>query len=101
MDVRSKSIMQVCLQYYFFSLDTGKQSAAVIGGAIAAGGIGLVAVIALAVVLVKYRILRLMTNKNKVRDMYSGTTQDEQMSRRNTYIQDDDTVERNAESQNS
>ena len=87
--------MQVCLQYYFFSLDTGKQSAA------AAGGIGLVAVIALAVVLVKYRILRLMTNKNKVRDMYSGTTQDEQMSRRNTYIQDDDTVERNAESQNS
>ena len=33
--------------------------------------------------------------------MYSGTTQDEQMSRRNTYIQDDDTVERNAESQNS
>ena len=101
MDVRSKSIMQVCLQYYFFSLDTGKQSAAVIGGATAAGGIGLVAVIALAVVLVKYRILRLMTNKNKVRDMYSGTTQDEQMSRRNTYIQDDDTVERNAESQNS
>ena len=93
--------MQVCLQYYFFSLDTGKQSAAVIGGATAAGGIGLVAVIALAVVLVKYRILRLMTNKNKVRDMYSGTTQDEQMSRRNTYIQDDDTVERNAESQNS
>ena len=93
--------MQVCLQYYFFSLDTGKQSAAVIGGATAAGGIGLVAVIALAVVLVKYRILRLMTNKNKVRDMYSGTTQDEQMSRGNTYIQDDDTVERNAESQNS
>ena len=33
--------------------------------------------------------------------MYSGTTQDEQMSRRNIYIQDDDTVERNAESQNS
>ena len=93
--------MQVCLQYYFFSLDTGKQSAAVIGGATAAGGIGLVAAIALAVVLVKYRILRLMTNKNKVRDMYSGTTQDEQMSRRNIYIQDDDTVERNAESQNS
>ena len=94
--------MQVCLQYYFFSLDTGKQSAAVIGGATAAGGIGLVAVIALAAAfLVKYRILRLMTNKNKVRDMYSGTTQDEQMSRRNTYIQDDDTVERNAESQNS
>ena len=94
--------MEVCLQYYFFFvfIDTGKQSAAVIGGATAAGGIGLVAVIALAVVLVKYRILRLMTNKNKVRDMYSDTTQDEQTSRRNTYIRDD-TVERNAESQNS
>ena len=33
--------------------------------------------------------------------MYSGTTQDEQMSPRNTYIPDDDTMERNAESQNS
>ena len=95
--------MQICLQYYFFFvfIDTGKQSAAVIGGVTAAGGIGLVAVIALAVVLVKYRVLRLMTNKNKVRDMYSDTTQDEQTSRRNFYIRDDDTVERNAQSQNS
>ena len=95
--------MQICLQYYFFFVfvDTGKQSAAVIGGVTAAGGIGLVAVIALAVVLVKYRVLRLMTNKNKVRDMYSDTTQDEQTSRRNFYIRDDDTVERNAESQSS
>ena len=95
--------MQICFQYYFFFVfvDTGKQSAAVIGGVTAAGGIGLVAVIALAVVLVKYRVLRLMTNKNKVRDMYSDTTQDEQTSRRNFYIRDDDTVERNAESQNS
>ena len=95
--------MQICLQYYFFFvfIDTGKQSAAVIGGVTAAGGIGLVAVIALAVVLVKYRVLRLMTNKNKVRDMYSDTTQDEQTSRRNFYIRDDDTVESNAESQNS
>ena len=95
--------MQICLQYYFFFvfIDTGKQSAAVIGGVTAAGGIGLVAVIALAVVLVKYRVLRLMTNKNKVRDMYSDTTQDEQTSRRNFYIRDDDTVERNAKSQNS
>ena len=95
--------MQICLQYYFFFvfIDTGKQSAAVIGGVTAAGGIGLVAVIALAVVLVKYRVLRLMTNKNKVRDMYSDTTQDEETSRRNFYIRDDDTVERNAESQNS
>ena len=83
--------MQICLQYYFFFvfIDTGKQSAAVIGGATAAGGVGLVGVIALAAVFVKYRILRLMTNKNKVRDMYNDTTQD------------DDIVERDAESQNS
>ena len=33
--------------------------------------------------------------------MYSDTTQDEQTSRRNFYIRDDDTVERNAEGQNS
>ena len=83
--------MEVCLQYYFFFvfIDTGKQSAAVIGGATAAGGVGLVGVIALAAVFVKYRILRLMTNKNKVRDMYNDTTQD------------DDIVERDTESQNS
>ena len=83
--------MQICLQYYFFFvfIDTGKQSAAVIGGATAAGGVGLVGVIALAAVFVKYRILRLMTNKNKVRDMYNDTTQD------------DDIVERDTESQNS
>ena len=93
--------MFTILFFFFVFVDTGKQSAAVIGGVTAAGGIGLVAVIALAVVLVKYRVLRLMTNKNKVRDMYSDTTQDEQTSRRNFYIRDDDTVERNAESQNS
>lgn len=81
--------------------DKGKQSAAVIGGATAAGGVGLVAVIALAVVFVKYRILRLMKNKNKVRDMYTGTTQDEQMNSGTAYIQDCDTVEGdiNAESE--
>ena len=91
MDVISQHIKQICLQLYFFFvfIDTGKQSAAVIGGATAAGGVGLVGVIALAAVFVKYRILQLMTNKNKVRDMYNDTTQD------------DDIVERDAESQNS
>lgn len=86
---------------FFVFIDTGKQSAAVIGGATAAGGVGLVGIIALAAVFVKYRILQLMINKNKVRDMHDDTTQDEQMSRRSSYIQDDDIVERDAESQNS
>ena len=81
--------------------DRGKQSAAVIGGATAAGGVGLVAVIGLAVVFVKYRILRLMKNKNKVRDMYTGTTQDQQMNSGNAHIQDGETVEANAESENA
>ena len=61
----------------------------------------MVAVMALAVVFVKYRILRLMMNRNKVRDMYTGTAQDEQMNSGNAYIQDGDTVEGNAESQNA
>ncbi|PFX27727.1 hypothetical protein AWC38_SpisGene7570 [Stylophora pistillata] len=78
------------------------QSAAVIGGATATGGVGMVAVMALAVVFVKYRILCLMMmNRNKVRDIYTGTAQDEQMNSGNAYIQDGDTVEGNAESQNA
>ena len=86
---------------FFVFIDTGKQLAAVIGGATAAGGVGLVGIIALAAVFVKYRILQLMINKSKVRDMHDDTTQDEQMSWRSSYIQDDDIVERDAESQNS
>ena len=75
-------------------LDTGqnKQQAALIGGAAAAGGVGLVAVIALAVLFVKYRIARRFMNRNKVGDLY--TTQDEQLSRRNAYIQEDDMIEK-------
>ena len=73
-------------------VDTGKrQSAAVIGGAAAAGGLALVAIIALAVLFVKYRIARLLLNRNKIGDLYA--TQDEQMSRRNAYIQEDDMIE--------
>ena len=74
--------------------DTGKnkQQAAMIGGAAAAGGVGLLALIALVFVFVKYRIARLLMNRNKVGDLY--TTQDEQLSRRNAYIQDDDTIEK-------
>lgn len=73
------------------SADTSKQSAAVIGGAAAAGGLALVAIIALAVLFVKYRIARLLLNRNKIGDLYA--TQDEQMSRKNAYIQEDDMTE--------
>ena len=74
-------------------VDTGKsQQIALIGGAAAAGGLSLIVIIALAVLAVKYRIARRFMNRNKVGDLY--TTQDEQMSRRNAYIQEDDMIER-------
>ena len=71
--------------------DKSKQ-AALIGGAAAAGGFGLIAVAALAVLFVKYRIARRLMNRNKVGDLY--TTQDEKMSRQNAYIQEDDMIEK-------
>ena len=61
-------------------------------GAGAAGGFALIVIIALAVLAVKYRLARTLMNRNKVGDLY--TTQDEQMSRRNAYIQEDDMIER-------
>ena len=63
-----------------------------IGGVAGASGVGLIAIIALAVLFVKYRIARRLMNRNKVGDLY--TTQDEQLSRRNAYIQEDDMIER-------
>ena len=60
-------------------------------GAGAAGGFALIVIIALAVLAVKYRLARRLMNRNKVGDLY--TTQDEQMSRRNAYIQEDDMIE--------
>jgi len=68
-----------------------KQSA-LIGGAAGAGAVGLIALIALAVLFVKYRIARRFMNRNKVGDLY--TTQDQEMSRRNAYIQEDDMIEK-------
>ena len=62
------------------------------GGAAAVGGLALIAIIALAVLAVKYRLARRLMNRNKVGDLY--TTQDEQMSRRNAYIQEDDMIEK-------
>ena len=61
-------------------------------GAGAAGGFALIVIIALAVLAVKYRLARRLMNRNKVGDLY--TTQDEQMSRRNAYIQEDDMIEK-------
>lgn len=72
--------------------EQNKQHAALIGGAAAAGGFGLIAFVALAVLFVKYRIARRFMNRNKVGDLY--TTQDEQLSRRNAYIQEDDMIEK-------
>ncbi|XP_027042986.1 deleted in malignant brain tumors 1 protein-like [Pocillopora damicornis] len=72
--------------------DTGKnKQTALIGGVAGAGGFALVAVAALAVLFVKYRIARRFMNRNKVGDQYA--TQDEQLSRRNAYVQPEDMVE--------
>ena len=68
------------------------QQTALIGCAAAAGGLVLIAIIALAVLAVKYRIARRFMNRNKVGDLYA--TQDEQMSRQNAYIQEDDMIEK-------
>ena len=75
-------------------LDAGQseKQSALIGGAAGAGAVGLIALIALAVLFVKYRIARRFMNRNKVGDLYS--TQDQEMSRRNAYIQKDDMTEK-------
>ncbi|XP_022794139.1 uncharacterized protein LOC111332922 isoform X2 [Stylophora pistillata] len=70
--------------------DQNKQTA-LIGGLAGAGGFALIAVAALAVLFVKYRIARRFMNRNKVGDQYA--TQDEQLSRRNAYVQPEDMVE--------
>jgi len=72
--------------------DQNKQTGALIGGVAAAGGFGLIVIIALAVLFVKYRIARRFMNRNKVGDLY--TTQDQQLSRKNAYIQEDDMIDK-------
>ena len=83
-----------CLFLVIVIVDTeqNKQTVALIGGAAAAGGLGLIAFIALAVLFVKYRIARLLMNRNKVGDLY--TTQDQQLSRKHAYIQEDDMIDK-------
>ena len=91
--------MTLCEKLYslFFVItivdtDQNKQNGALIGGAAAAGGFALIALVALAVVFVKYRIARRFMNRNKVGDLY--TTQDQQMSRKHAYIQEDDMIDK-------
>jgi len=74
--------------------DTGKtdKQTVMIGSVTAAGGVAVLAIIGLVVLFFKYRIARLMMNRNKVGDLY--TTQDEQMRRQNTYIQEEDMMEK-------
>ena len=58
-----------CLDINTFLMSIGlskQEAAAIIGGATAAGGFALVVVIVLAVLFVKYRIARLLLNRNKV-----------------------------------
>ena len=75
------------------SLDAGQSKhAALIGGVAGASGVGLLAIIALAVLFVKYRVARRFMNRNKVGDLY--TTQEEKMSRKHAYIQEDDIIEK-------
>ena len=62
------------------------------GSVSAAGGVAVLAIIGLVVLFIKYRIARLMMNRNKVGDLY--TTQDEQMRGRNAYIQEEDIMEK-------
>ena len=90
------SFLRSSLELWFLSCiqisDTGQnKQTALIGGVAGAGGFALVAVAALAVLFVKYRIARRFMNRNKVGDQYA--TQDEQLSRRNAYVQPEDMVE--------
>ena len=74
--------------------DTGKtdKQTVMIGSVTAAGGVAVLAIIGLVVLFIKYRITRLMMNRNKVGDLY--TTQDEQISRKNAYVQEEDVIEK-------
>ena len=81
------------LLHFSIFLDTGQsKNAALIGGVAGVSGFGLIAIVALAVLFVKYRIARRFMNRNKVGDLY--TTQEEQISRKNAYIQEDDMIEK-------
>lgn len=62
-----------------------------IGATAGSSGALFIAIAVLGVLFVKYRVARRLKNRNKVADLY--TAQDEQMSRRNAYIQEDNMME--------
>lgn len=57
----------------------------------ACSGALFIVIAVLGVLFVKYRVARRLKNRNKVADLY--TSKDEQMSRRNAYIQEDNMME--------
>ncbi|XP_067017043.1 CUB and sushi domain-containing protein 3-like isoform X1 [Acropora muricata] len=65
-----------------------KKEVALIGGVAGAGGVCILAFAALGFLFVKYRVARRLMNRNKVGDLYA--TQEEEMGRKNAYIQEDD-----------
>ena len=71
-----------------FVADPQSNQNGLVGGVAAAGGLVVIAVIALVVLSIKYRIARRFMERNKVADLY--TAQGEQMGRRNAYIQEND-----------
>ena len=85
-------LYRLFLEIAIVDTDQNKQTGALIGGVAAAGGFGLIAIIALAVLFVKYRIARRFMNRKKVGDLC--TTQDQQLSRKNAYIQEDDMIDK-------
>ena len=76
-------LLKKLIYHFIFYADTGNtgKQAAIIGGASAAGGIGLLLIIGgVAFVVVKFRLVRLLIKKpNQVRDLYA--TQDGSASR--------------------
>ena len=85
------------IYHFIFRADTGNtgKHAAIIGGASAAGGIGLLLIIGgVAFAVVMFRLVRLlMKNPNQVRDLYA--TQDGSANRQSSYIEEDDMIARN------
>ena len=84
----------LCLFFFNIPTDTKKnQQTALIGATAGASGAFFIAAVVLAVVFVKYRLARRLKNRNKVGDLY--TTQEDQLSRKNAYIMEEDMVEKN------
>ena len=80
--------LKICFLVMFPDTGNTDKQAVIIGSVTAAGGVAVLAIIGLVVLFIKYRIARLIMNRNKVGDLY--TTQDEQMRRQN--VEKDETL---------